>query len=91
MIGKRSQLWCVWAGPLAVALHLWNGLIGFYIPIAMFTIWIAVTTYLLLTGISRQFAEVGAEPAAGARSGPSSAAFTPGRPKLRANQGATTP
>jgi hypothetical protein len=38
-------------GPFA-----WNGLIGFYVPIAMFAIWICVTTYLLHTGISRQLA-----------------------------------
>jgi hypothetical protein len=37
-------------GPFA-----WNGLIGFYLPIAAFVIWIAVMTYYLHTGISRQF------------------------------------
>ncbi|WP_162462248.1 hypothetical protein [Mycolicibacterium sp. CBMA 234] len=39
-------------GPFA-----WNGLIGFYIPIGAFTIWIAVMTYYTHTGINRQFAE----------------------------------
>jgi len=37
-------------GPFA-----WNGLIGFYLPIVAFVIWIAVMTYYLHTGISRQF------------------------------------
>lgn len=37
-------------GPFA-----WNGLVGFYIPIVAFTIWIAVMTYYLHVGISRQF------------------------------------
>jgi hypothetical protein len=37
-------------GPFA-----WNGLVGFYIPIGAFTVWIAVMTYYMHTGISRQF------------------------------------
>jgi hypothetical protein len=37
-------------GPFA-----WNGLVGFYIPIAAFTVWIAVMTYYMHVGISRQF------------------------------------
>lgn len=37
-------------GPFA-----WNGLIGFYIPIGAFTIWIAVMTYYMHTGINRIF------------------------------------
>jgi hypothetical protein len=37
-------------GPFA-----WNGLVGFYIPIGAFTIWIAVMTYFMHTGITRQF------------------------------------
>jgi hypothetical protein len=40
-------------GPFA-----WNGLIGFYIPIAMFVVWICVTTYLLHAGIRRQLLTV---------------------------------
>lgn len=36
-------------GPFA-----WNGLIGFYIPIVMFAIWLAVSTTLLHRGIVRQ-------------------------------------
>jgi hypothetical protein len=40
-------------GPFA-----WNGLIGFYIPIVAFTIWIVVMTYYLHTGISRLFTAV---------------------------------
>ena len=38
-------------GPFA-----WNGLVGFYIPIGAFVIWIAVMTYYMHTGITRQFA-----------------------------------
>ena len=37
-------------GPFA-----WNGLVGFYIPIIAFTIWIGVMTYYMHTGISRQY------------------------------------
>jgi hypothetical protein len=37
-------------GPFA-----WNGLVGFYIPIGAFTIWIGVMTYYMHTGISRLF------------------------------------
>ncbi|OMC39577.1 hypothetical protein A5742_05040 [Mycolicibacterium fortuitum] len=33
-----------------------NGLVGFYIPIGAFTIWIAVLTYYMHTGVNRQFA-----------------------------------
>jgi hypothetical protein len=36
-------------GPFA-----WNGLIGFYVPIAIFAIWLGVTTYLLLKAVKRQ-------------------------------------
>jgi len=39
------------SGPFA-----WNGLIGFYIPLSCFAIWISVMTYLMHTGINRQFA-----------------------------------
>jgi hypothetical protein len=35
------------SGPLA-----WNGLIGFYIPIAVFAIWLGAMTYVLLKGLS---------------------------------------
>jgi hypothetical protein len=38
-------------GPFA-----WNGLVGFYIPIGAFTVWIAVMTYYMHTGVNRQFA-----------------------------------
>jgi hypothetical protein len=31
----------------------WNGVIGFYLPITVFAIWVAVTTYLLLAAIRR--------------------------------------
>jgi len=37
-------------GPFA-----WNGLVGFYIPIVAFSIWIGVMTYYMHVGISRQF------------------------------------
>lgn len=36
-------------GPFA-----WNGIIGFYIPIAAFLIWLCVMTYLMHAGIKRQ-------------------------------------
>jgi hypothetical protein len=36
-------------GPFA-----WNGLIGFYVPIAVFAVWLCVTTVLLLRSIDRQ-------------------------------------
>ncbi|TPG32444.1 hypothetical protein [Mycolicibacterium hodleri] len=39
-------------GPFA-----WNGIIGFYIPIVAFVVWIGVMTYHLHKGINRQFAE----------------------------------
>jgi hypothetical protein len=45
-VAKRIQLAAVWA---------WNGLVGFYIPIGAFTIWIGVMTYYMHTGINRQF------------------------------------
>jgi hypothetical protein len=38
-------------GPFA-----WNGLVGFYIPIGAFVIWIVVMTYYMHAGINRQFA-----------------------------------
>ena len=37
-------------GPFA-----WNGVIGFYIPIIAFVVWIAVMSYCMHTGITRQF------------------------------------
>ena len=52
-------------GPFA-----WNGLIGFYVPIACFAIWIGVMTYLMHTGIKRQAAEEAASEAPGAGSVP---------------------
>lgn len=58
-------------GPFA-----WNGLIGFWLPICMFAVWLAITTYLLHTGILRQAAEEaaadeprGARPAMAATAG----------------------
>jgi hypothetical protein len=45
-------------GPFA-----WNGLVGFYIPIAAFTIWIVVMTHYMHTGIQRQFGGYDAAPA----------------------------
>jgi hypothetical protein len=51
-------------GPFA-----WNGLIGFYAPLAMFGVWLVVTTYLLHTGIKRQAGETeAADPMQAARS-----------------------
>jgi hypothetical protein len=44
-------------GPFA-----WNGLIGFWLPICMFAVWLVITTYLLHTGIRRQAAEADAVP-----------------------------
>jgi hypothetical protein len=38
-------------GPFA-----WNGLIGFYVPITVFCVWLVVTTYLLRAAIIRQAA-----------------------------------
>lgn len=38
-------------GPFA-----WNGLIGFYIPVVIFAIWLIVTAWLLTRGIKRQAA-----------------------------------
>lgn len=37
------------SGPFA-----WNGLIGFYIPVAMFALWLFTTAWLLIRGINRQ-------------------------------------
>ncbi len=37
------------SGPFA-----WNGLIGFYIPVAMFAIWLFVNASLLIKGVKRQ-------------------------------------
>jgi hypothetical protein len=39
-------------GPFA-----WNGLIGFYLPIVVFVIWIITMTYLMHTGFRRAGAE----------------------------------
>src|SRR5262249_59457655 len=39
-------------GPFA-----WNGLIGFYLPISVFAIWLGITTVLLIRAIQRQAAE----------------------------------
>jgi hypothetical protein len=39
-------------GPIA-----WNGVIGFWIPVCMFGLWLSVNTYLLHTGINRQAVE----------------------------------
>jgi hypothetical protein len=36
----------------------WNGLVGFYIPIIAFIIWIGVMTYYTHTGINRLFDEI---------------------------------
>ena len=47
-------------GPFA-----WNGLIGFYVPIAVFAVWLVVTTVLLLKAIKRQAAEAEADAAPG--------------------------
>jgi hypothetical protein len=45
-------------GPFA-----WNGLIGFYVPISVFAVWLGIMTYLLHTGIKRlareEFEELG--------------------------------
>jgi hypothetical protein len=38
-------------GPFA-----WNGLIGFWLPLSFFGIWLVITTYLLHTGIKRKAA-----------------------------------
>jgi hypothetical protein len=63
---RWAGYFCVWigisgmGGGLAVFFKhgpfAWNGLIGFYVPIAMFTLWVCVMTYLMHTGISRQAA-----------------------------------
>jgi hypothetical protein len=37
-------------GPFA-----WNGIVGFYIPIIAFVVWIGVMSYYMHTGITRQF------------------------------------
>lgn len=48
-------------GPFA-----WNGLIGFYLPIVVFAIWIITMTYLMHAGIRRQgAAEHPARPSTG--------------------------
>jgi hypothetical protein len=39
-------------GPFA-----WNGLIGFYVPLTVFAIWVLVTTFVLTKAIKRQDAE----------------------------------
>jgi hypothetical protein len=44
-------------GPFA-----WNGLVGFYLPVAAFVVWIGVMTYYLHTGISRQFGDATPSP-----------------------------
>jgi len=44
-------------GPFA-----WNGLIGFYLPIAVFAVWVGITTWLLVSAVKRDAA---AEEAAG--------------------------
>jgi hypothetical protein len=50
------------AGPFA-----WNGVLGFYLPVALFLLWIGVMTYLMHTGIKRQAARAAEQlPASGA-------------------------
>ena len=39
-------------GPFA-----WNGIIGFYVPLTVFAIWVLVTTFVLTKAIKRQAAE----------------------------------
>jgi hypothetical protein len=63
---RWAAYFCVWigisgmGGGIAVFFKrgpfAWNGLIGFYVPIAMFALWVSVMTYLMHTGISRQIA-----------------------------------
>lgn len=48
------------SGPFA-----WNGLVGFYLPLSVFAVWITTMTYLLHTGIGRQAAQ--AQPLAAGR------------------------
>lgn len=57
------NFWCAMGGAGgAVAVFFkegpfaWNGLVGFYIPVGMFLMWIAVMAYYTHTGINRQFA-----------------------------------
>ena len=45
-------------GPFA-----WNGLIGFYLPLGVFVVWLGVTTVLLTKAIKRQAAEGESGPA----------------------------
>ncbi|MDT7559115.1 MAG: hypothetical protein QOI50_1951 [Pseudonocardiales bacterium] len=55
-------------GPFA-----WNGVVGFYIPVVVFTVWIITMTYLMHVGVRRQAAEVpaaGLAPAGPERSAP---------------------
>lgn len=40
-------------GPFA-----WNGLIGFYIPLSAFAVWLCIMTYVMHVGIERQPSEV---------------------------------
>jgi hypothetical protein len=58
---------CLWVGVSgcggAVAVYFkdgppaWNGGIGFWIPIAMFAVWLCLSVYVLARAVSSQFAE----------------------------------
>ncbi|MGH2603491.1 MAG: hypothetical protein ACRDJ9_29420, partial [Dehalococcoidia bacterium] len=47
-------------GPFA-----WNGLIGFYLPVAVFAVWLSVTTWLLVRSVKRQAPEEVGRPEVG--------------------------
>jgi hypothetical protein len=58
------------AGAIAFMAHsgpfAWNGLLVFWSPLTLFAIWLAVMSYLLLTNITKQQAEVELESAVAA-------------------------
>jgi hypothetical protein len=61
-------------GPFA-----WNGLVGFFIPISVFVIWLVVTTTLLLRSIDRQDLDAGAGADVDLDEPAPAAPFTPAR------------
>jgi len=64
---------CLWVGMAgaggAIAVYFkqgpfaWNGIVGFWIPIAMFALWLCLSVPVLLKAVNRQFDEFDAEDA----------------------------
>ena len=74
-LGRRTTQDALTLVPLSVYFKdgppAWNGGIGFWIPIAMFAVWLCLSVYVLARAVSSQFAEQDSGSAAPARMSPS--------------------